>query len=277
MMELVEVDETKEPFDYLRLDAETLQKLQALEEEIDDYVGTVQGTVGKFLLRAKEILPHGLFIPWAEHKYGISRVTAWRYMQVAQGANYQELTASSGSTSNVSSTKHLEAFSPVQHGMGQSKVVAWNTPTEIVGEVEGMFGVIDVDPASNDKESPNVPATTLYTEEDDGLSQLWKGRVFLNPPYGREIGEWIEKLVQEYQEGNIEEAIALVPGRTDTLWFRSLFDYPLCFISGRVRFSDGDGAAPFPSVLVYMGHRIEDFVEGFKHRGPIVKRLVYER
>ncbi len=55
--------------------------------------------------------------------------------------------------------------------MGQSKVIAWNTPAEIVDEVEEMFGVIDVDPASNSKDNPNVPATTRYTEDDDGLAQ----------------------------------------------------------------------------------------------------------
>ena len=48
------------------------------------------------------------------------------------------------------------------------------------------MGEIDLDPCSNSKAQPNVPALNHFTVEDDGLEQKWFGRVYMNPPYGRE-------------------------------------------------------------------------------------------
>jgi phage N-6-adenine-methyltransferase len=281
--------------------------IEETHELLNEYQGLVKRTVelairiGKNLCEIRDSLQRGHFLDWVSDEFGLGQATAYKFIWLAEAEpkftlnvslplyiRYElaspkipqtviEQVESGEIPATIPAIREAKrTFNPVQHGMGQSKVVAWNTPSAIVDEVEDMLGVIDVDPASNSKDEPNVPAITHYTEEDDGLSQLWEGRVFLNPPYGREIGEWIEKLVQEYRDGNIAEAIALVPARTDTQWFRALFNYPLCFISGRVRYSDGDGAAPFPSVLVYMGSRVDDFISVFKHRGPIMKRMSYE-
>jgi len=290
-------------FDYNSLDIEmrifVLEKAATIQARLKRTAEDIVA-IGQELIEVKERLPLGTFESWLRDEFDMSQRSAERFMQVSERFKDSPVVKMAGTPSvlyalvdsdetiiqKIESGEILptlsaireakQTFNPIQHGMGQSKVVAWNTPSAIVDEVEEMLGEIDVDPASNSKDTPNVPATMLYTEDDDGLSQLWKGRVFLNPPYGREIGEWIVKLVQEYEDGNVEEAIALVPGRTDTQWFRALFNYPLCFISGRVRYSNGAGAAPFPSVLVYMGTRIEDFISVFKHHGPIMKRMSYE-
>jgi len=82
-----------------------------------------------------------------------------------------------------------------------------------------MWGEIDLDPCSNSHEEPNVPAKTHFTREDDGLAQDWHGRVYMNPPYGYEIAEWVDRLCQQYEQGSVIEAITLVPARTDTAWF----------------------------------------------------------
>ena len=265
--------EIKQPivFDYASLDSETFLFLQEQEAELDYVLKRTSEEIGSILLRVKGRLPHGQFMPWLASK-GFSQSTAWRCMQVAQGKEIKKsFILNDLPVAEIEDPQPF--FSPVQHGMGQSTIVTWNTPADIVTDVREMFGEIDLDPASDSKDTPNVPATTIYTEEDDGLSQEWAGKTYMNPPYGREIGGWVEKLIQEYHAGNIDEAIALVPARTDTQWFAPLFNFPLCFISGRVRFSDGDGAAPFPSVLVYMGSRPEDFVRIFRRRGPIMGRM----
>lgn len=56
-------------------------------------------------------------------------------------------------------------------------------------------------------------ARTHFTIEDDGLAQEWSGRVFCNPPFGREAVQWLRRC---RDHGN---AIALIPARTETAMF----------------------------------------------------------
>lgn len=147
------------------------------------------------------------------------------------------------------------------------------TPREIIDAVLACMGNIDLDPCSNSKTEPNVPADFHYTIEDDGLTQVWQGRVYMNPPYGREIGKWVSKLCAEYEAGNVSEAIALVPARTDTDWFDQLIDdYKFhCFVHGRLQFIGNDGNAPFPSAIVYLGTEWGSFYNAFRSFGRIVQ------
>jgi hypothetical protein len=150
-----------------------------------------------------------------------------------------------------------------------SQSIECYTPLEIVGRVLEVFGEIDLDPCSNSHEEPNIPARSHYTQDDNGLSRQWHGRVYMNPPYGRELSDWIGHLRDEYKAGRVTEAIALVPSRTDTEWFRKVREYPRCFIFGRLRFIGQENSAPFPSMLVYMGDNLESFVEAFSDIGDI--------
>ena len=160
----------------------------------------------------------------------------------------------------------------VMEVMSSSVSAEWYTPQELVDRVVDVLGAIDLDPCSNSHSEPAVPALTLYTAADDGLSP-WQGRVYLNPPFGDGISRWIERLVTEYEAGNVSEALALVPGRIDTAWFQRLYDFPLCHIRGRIRFRDAANSAPFPSIVAYLGNREECFIEVFRHLGPIVRRI----
>lgn len=149
----------------------------------------------------------------------------------------------------------------------------WLTPPEIVAGVLEVLGEVDLDPCSNTFGEPAVPAESRYTAADDGLAATWRGRVYMNPPYGAAIGAWVEKLRAEHADGNVTEAIALVPARTDTAWFAALRDCAVCFVRGRLRFSGADNSAPFPSVLAYFGDERERFAEVFGPVGDIWVRL----
>ena len=149
----------------------------------------------------------------------------------------------------------------------------WYTPSDIIRRVVSVLGTIDLDPCSNSIGEPNVPADTHYTEGDDGLSLEWSGRVYMNPPYGRGIDEWVAKLDAGYQNGRITEAVALLPARVDTRWFRILRDYPVCFVNGRLRFSDAD-PAPFPSAAFYLGPDKAKFVAEFAPIGDLYRRIL---
>jgi ParB family chromosome partitioning protein len=124
----------------------------------------------------------------------------------------------------------------------------WATPPEVLALVVEALGAIDLDPCADDARS--VPAARHFTAAEDGLAQEWRGRVYMNPPYGRAIDAWVAKLLAEVEAGRATQAIALVPARTDTQWFRRFQGYPLAFWRGRLRFGAADAGAPFPSVII---------------------------
>ena len=154
-----------------------------------------------------------------------------------------------------------------------SESAEWYTTPDILEAVAAVMGAIDLDPCSNSHETPNVPATSHFTKDDDGLSQDWFGRVYMNPPYGSEIPHWIDKIVLEYLEGRMQEGIVLVPARPDTQWFRALRDFDRCFMFGRVRFNDHENSAPFPTMLVNIGCDRRRFFEVMSDLGDVYRRV----
>lgn len=132
-----------------------------------------------------------------------------------------------------------------------SKDMAWTTPRELFDWLNLRFG-FTLDPCCQ-------PETALcakfYTPEDDGLSQSWRGeRVFMNPPYGREVGQWVAKAYNEARKGAL--VVGLVPARTDTAWWHNyvIGKASILYLSGRLKFGDATQSAPFPSaILVWWG------------------------
>lgn len=109
----------------------------------------------------------------------------------------------------------------------------WLTPPEIVK----ACGTFDLDPCSPIVR-PWDTATQHFTKEDDGLSQLWSGRVWCNPPFGREAIKWMRRMVQH---GN---GVALIPARTETIMFYETVwgaADAVLFIQGRPHFHYVDG------------------------------------
>ena len=145
----------------------------------------------------------------------------------------------------------------------------WTTPDIIISRVVRLFGIIDLDPCSD--EDRTIPAKIHYTKGDDGLSKEWHGNIYMNPPYGREIGKWITHLCIQFNMGNTIEAIALVPARTDTKWWNQLSIHTVCFITGRITFSNKNHA-PFPSAVIFITRdlkRIKLFANIFSEIGNI--------
>jgi len=109
----------------------------------------------------------------------------------------------------------------------------WLTPPEIVG----VLGPFDLDPCSP-VVRPWDTAGKHYSREHDGLTQPWEGRVWLNPPFGREAVKWLRKMVSH---GN---GIALIPARTETaMFYECVWNVAsaVCFIRGRPHFHYVDG------------------------------------
>jgi|JI10StandDraft_1071094.scaffolds.fasta_scaffold230928_2 hypothetical protein len=195
---------------------------------------------------------------------------------ITDAGGWEETITVRGGIASV--TEALEIAHEVkQNGMAvhfSSESPEHYTPKKIIDAAIAVMGGIDLDPCSNSKTAPNVPALDHFTIADDGLSLPWFGRVYLNPPYGRVIGDWTGKLMQEYDAGNVTEAIALVPGRIDTQWWQALGDkHHACFYTGRLTFIGNNDPAPFPSTIFYLGEDAAKFFSVFSAIGQIWKRI----
>ena len=135
----------------------------------------------------------------------------------------------------------------INAGMMTSSTDLWETPQDFFDALNAEFG-FELDVCALPK---NAKCTRYYTPEDDGLSMAWEGVCWMNPPYGRQIGRWVEKAYQEAERGRAT-VVCLLPARTDTRWFQDfcLKSRDIRFIRGRLRFGDAKNSAPFPSVVV---------------------------
>ena len=128
-----------------------------------------------------------------------------------------------------------------------SKSNDWATPHQTFNELDNEFN-FTLDPCASHQ---NAKCEKYFTKEDDGLSQDWSNEiVFMNPPYGREIGKWVEKAYRESLKGAV--VVCLIPARTDTkYWHNFIFPYAeIRFIKVRLKFGGSKNAAPFPSAIV---------------------------
>jgi len=153
-----------------------------------------------------------------------------------------------------------------------SKSVEWATPEDLFYELNEEFG-FDLDAAA----SPcNAKCAMFLDEELDALTVDWNDPVvvkecddervwtslptqkmrsiFLNPPWGRGIGEWIKKAYDESRSG--VTVCCVLPSCTDTKWWAEAWAHAdeIRFLTGRVHFKDPTGqvttAAPKGSALL---------------------------
>ena len=121
----------------------------------------------------------------------------------------------------------------------------WATPQPTFDALHAEFG-FELDVCALPE---NAKCARYYTPEQDGLAQPWRGKCWMNPPYGRVIGKWVRKAYEAAQEG--ATVVCLLPARTDTAWFH---DYckkgEIRFLRGRLKFGGSKNSAPFPSMVV---------------------------
>lgn len=153
----------------------------------------------------------------------------------------------------------------------------WYTPVRYLDAARAVLGGIDLDPASSPAANEVVRAETFYTSGDDGLALPWKGRVWLNPPYGDLPGKFIGRLLEEWEAGNVSAAVVLVNSHcTDTGWFQPLWQHTLCFTHHRIDFESAGrektSTSTHGSVFVYVGDERPTFAERFTEFGAVVRR-----
>jgi len=138
--------------------------------------------------------------------------------------------------------------------MFSSKSNEWATPQNFFDLLNKEFG-FTLDAAAT---SENAKCDRYFTAEENGLNQDWSNEiVWLNPPYGREIGKWVEKAFSEAQKG--ATVVCLIPARTDTRYFHEYcFKGEIRFIKGRLKFGEAKRDAPFPvAVVIFQKNKIK--------------------
>lgn len=125
------------------------------------------------------------------------------------------------------------------------KTTLWATPQDFFDKLDEEFG-FDLDVCATPE---NAKCAHYFTELDDGLTQRWHGTVWMNPPYGRKIGEWVRKAQESAREG--ATVVCLVPARTDTRWWHDhVMVGEIRFVRGRLKFGGAKFNAPFPCAVV---------------------------
>lgn len=169
-------------------------------------------------------------------------------------------------------------MSRLNAGLYSSDDQTWMSPPELVNALLAFEQRIcfDLDPACT---VANIPALKHYfSTEFDGLAEPWNGLVFLNPPYGNVLKDWMRKAYEEHQKG--ARVWLLLPARTET---RYQHDYGLTkagftvFLKGRLRFlqnGEDKGTAPFPTMLLYFGSDWQEKAQRWVKEQPVAGTLM---
>ena len=115
----------------------------------------------------------------------------------------------------VARTAQMVRALPVTVAMTEVTGDDYYTDASIIHAVRRVMGGIDLDPASHPLANQVVEAGRFHTVADDGLSHDWKGRVWLNPPFGQ-WDRWAPKVISEWDSGRVEELCLLAATRTTT-------------------------------------------------------------
>lgn len=169
----------------------------------------------------------------------------------------------------------VDVLAPTTHVSQNSGDNEWFTPTPYIEAARTVLGEIDLDPASTVDANAVVKATRFFTKDDDGLSQVWAGRVWMNPPYEYPlIEQFVVRLSEAFDRCDVTAAVVLVNNACETAWFEVLSKRAsaICFPKGRVRFwaPGKPSAAPLQGqAVLYLGAVPAAFIEAFSVFGQV--------
>ena len=130
-----------------------------------------------------------------------------------------------------------------------SSSIEWETPQWLFDALNARFH-FTIDVCATSETAKCTRFFSLETHEDDGLFVSWAGeRCWMNPPYGREIAQWVDKARSEAERGAL--VVGLLPARTDARWWQQHVQghADVRFIAGRLKFGNAKSSAPFPSAI----------------------------
>lgn len=130
--------------------------------------------------------------------------------------------------------------------MFSSSTDLWSTPSDLFNKLDAEFS-FNTDVCATRE---NAKCNHFFSQQEDGLSQEWRGTCWMNPPYGRQIRKWVEK-AHASAKNNKATVVCLVPARVDTSWWHDFCkNAEVFFLKGRLKFGTATNSAPFPSAIV---------------------------
>ena len=158
----------------------------------------------------------------------------------------------------------------------ESKSCLWYTPSWLWSRILRVMGGVDLDPCSDVKANQLIKSPVIYTNKNSGLklSNKWRGKVYVNPPYGTVDGEslagkFLARAIHEFKVNKrIECIVLLLKVATTYDWWKPVFKYPHAFLDERVEFTPGAvadyaGKAFHAHVVVYLGYDTATFAKVF--------------
>jgi phage N-6-adenine-methyltransferase len=227
---------------------------------------------GQKLALKKQTLKHGEWLPWLKEQADVLGFGE-RAARMLMGQANRQLTSDLTPPEAIAISRQTWGNDSQNHraqGTGENE---WYTPAQYLDAARKVMGNIDLDPATSEIAQHVVQAGDYYTEADNGLTQDWFGRVWLNPPYSKElIGPFIQKLLDEVGSGRVDEAIVLTHNYTDTAWFHNAESGAarICFTRGRIAFESPEGEKCAPTqgqAFFYYGQNPERFEQVFVEFG----------
>ncbi len=127
----------------------------------------------------------------------------------------------------------------------------------IVGLARGLMGGIDLDPCTSPHANalhqiPNAygPGGVLaWARADDILPRVlsphdgglcaslpWFGRMYVNPPGGRDVRRWWDRLLAEWIQGTVEQAVFMGFNIEHLRTGQHALEFPLCIPAKRLEF-----------------------------------------
>ena len=146
----------------------------------------------------------------------------------------------SGSAAAVDGDQMKDGLTPDWIVDAGCRIFNLNLPTVDDPIIRGLL-----DPCTNNKRDPNIPAEKTYDREDDGLKQenSWKGYyIILNPSYESQV-QWrfINRAINEVEWGFCPGVLLVCRNSTDTSYFQRLLPFPRIFLRrDAIHFKDYD-------------------------------------
>lgn len=139
----------------------------------------------------------------------------------------------------------------INNSLFSAKKDNWQTPVDFWNWLNDLF-IFDED-ADNEQ-----PIIGQYFIGKDALKEKWPdGTIYCNPPYGRNIKEWLQKGLKHKRQNPDNLSVFLLAARTDTEWFHEYARHScIWLLKGRLQFIGAPSAAPFPSLLMIFSNHI---------------------
>jgi site-specific DNA-methyltransferase (adenine-specific) len=122
-------------------------------------------------------------------------------------------------------------------GRTSSRSSEYGTPEHIFNPLNDEFH-FEFDLAATARSTKVAGA--FFTKEDDALTRDWpRVSCFLNPPYSRRVGRWIQKARDESLQGT--QTVVLINANTESQWYQHIavpFAHEIRHLEYRIPFID---------------------------------------